>query len=248
MSVNTSCLDLGALGPLSHFDALEKIVSLCDDPSTIVALSCVNHFLNQNVPECLSPEIAFKICSSRLRVINTGAVTMPAFNPFELIKRCHTLAPLVEGDKGLTFLIMCEGLTLRELVTMAAKKGITVDIWFGKILEEIGDIPIMQTYGVLITNNVFKNSRSKRYADQEELCFEIGCEMPTVQEYVALCALTQQMYEECLYGQDPVTYGRSSTHVEGFPLVVGGSVPSQFLVRASRMFFEHHGVGGCQKF
>ena len=248
MSANTSRLDLGALGPLSHFDVLEKIVPLCDEPSAIVALSCVNHFLNQNVPECLSPEIAFKICGSRLRVINTGAVTVPAFNPVELIKGCHTLAPLVEGDAGLTFLIMREGLTLTELVKMAVDKGINVDIWWDKILEEIGDISIGQAYGVLITNNVFKYSRNKSYADQQKLCSEVGCEMPTIQEYVALCAWMQQMYEECLYGQNPWTGGRSSTHVRGFPLAVGASVLSRLGVHSGRFDSACLGAGGRRKF
>jgi hypothetical protein len=231
--------------PLSHPHVLEKILPWCE-LKDIIELSCVSHSLRQGIIEHLSPETAFKICGSRLRIINTGSAEMPAFSPFELIKVCHTLAPLVEGDAGLTFLIMREGLTLRELVKMAAEKGITVDILGDKILEEIGDISIGQTYGVLITNNVFKDSRSKSYADQEKLVRGAGCEMPTVQESVALCFLTQ-ILGICLYGQNPRTYGRTSTHVGGYPLVVGGSAPSRLDVSPEIGFDDEDCGAGCRR-
>ena len=250
---NSSHLGRGALRPvldhpLLQFDVLEKVVPLCDEPSAVVALSCVNHSLNKNVPECLSAETAFKICGSRLRVINTGAVEIPDFSPFKLIKGCHTLASLVEGDEGLTFLIMREGLTLNELVKIAADQGITVNIPWNEMLVCLGNIPIgRQAYGVLITNSVLKNSRNKSEEEREKLCFRVGCEMPTVHEYVALCVFTQLCFKKYLYGQNPLTYGHSSTHFGKTPLVVGGSAaPSRLCIPNS--FFGHDvGAGGRRK-
>jgi hypothetical protein len=237
--------------PLSHFDTLEKIVPWCE-PSTIIALSCVSRSLKQDVSDCLSGEkayeTAFKICGSRLRVIDTGSAKMPAFVPFDLIKGCHTLLPLIEGDAGLTFLIMCEGLTLRELVTIAAKKGIIVSIPEDEMLEGAGDISIGRTYGALITNNVFKNSRNKNYEDQRELNSRARCEMPTVQDYVALCVFTQ-IAGEYLYGCNPLTYGRSSTYTYSgsyLCLVVGGSAPSRLHVDIGYFDDEYLGVGGLR--
>ena len=240
-------LDQTLKDPLSHPHVLEKIVPWCE-LSSINALCRVSKLLNQDVPACLSSETAFKLCGSRLRVINTGAAEMPSFSPFELIKECLSLAPLVEGDAGLTFLIMREGLTLRQLVTMAAEKGITVKIWWDQTLETIGNIPIWQAYGVLITNNVFKNSRNKSYADQETLVRGVGCEMPTVHEYVALCVFTQQCFKECPYGQNPLTFGRSSTYSGGFRLVVGGSAPSRLDVDGGPSDGRSRGAGGRRKF
>jgi predicted NAD-dependent protein-ADP-ribosyltransferase YbiA (DUF1768 family) len=231
--------------PFSSFDVLEKILPWCE-PSAVVALSCVNRPLRQDVLEWLSPEIAFKLCGSRVRIINTGSAEMPPFSPFELIKGCHKLLPLVEGDAGLTFLVMREGLTLRELVNIAADNGITVkgpcvEISINEFLKRLGDIPIRQTYKVLITNNVFKNSGSKSHREQKKLVREVGCEMPTIQEYVALCVFAQMIFKECLYGG---THGRSSTLLEGYPLQIGDFTPSELHIDTSGYDLAWYGAGG----
>jgi hypothetical protein len=248
-----------AANPLSNFDTLEKVVPWCDEPSTIIALSCVCRSLNQDVVECLTPEITFKMCNFRIRIINTGSAAMLSYGLLELIRRCRTvapliekLAPLVEGDAGLTFLIMREGLTLRELVKIAAEKGITVRFAWGDVLEQIGDLPIKQSYGVIITNNVFKGSRQDcwSYSDKKELVSKVGCEMPPVQEYVALCIFTPEMFGECLYGQNPWTYACSSmcvsTKWKEYPVVVGASTPSQIDVLTGTFAPASLGTGGRQ--
>jgi hypothetical protein len=242
--------------PLTHLDVLEKIIPWCE-PRDIIALSCVSASLRQDVPDCvssslrqyvakcLSAETAFKIYGSRLRVINTGSSEIPPFNAFELIKACHKLFPLIEDDAGLTLLIMRKDLTLRELVKIAADKGITVDITGDRILNDIGDISTGQAYGVLITNNVFKNSRYLHYATLNKLVCGMGCQMPTVHEYVALCVFTQQCFKECLYGQG--TFGRSSTEVRYCHLAVGGFESSRLHVNDYCLISELDGVGGRRK-
>jgi hypothetical protein len=263
MSLDTSLSRLSmndvTANPLSHFDTLEKVVPWCDAPRTIMALSCVSRSLNQDVVDCLTPEITFKICNFRVRIINTGSAAMLSYSLLELIRRCRTvapliekLAPLVEGDAGLTFLIMREGLTLRELIKIAADKGITVNINWDEILEQIGDLPIKQSYGVIITNNVFKKSREENwsYSDKKELVSKVGCEMPPVQEYVALCIFTQEMFGECLYGQNPWTYACSSTCIstewKEYPVVVGACTPSQLSVLTGNFAHATLGAGGRQ--
>jgi hypothetical protein len=239
-----------AANPFSHPDTLEKIVPWCD-LRTVGALFCVSHSLRQDVGGCLPPEITFKLCGDRLRVIDTGAAKTPLLNPLELIEKCRRLAPFVKGDAGLTYLIMRKGLTLRQLVTIAKEKGMTVAVW-DQHLEALGDISIGEDDGVLITNNVFKKSRKISRADQEALVHGLGCEIPSVQEYVALCVFTQQMFGKCLYaGKFFKEFACSSTPVlfgTRF-LVVGACSCPHFDLQVSDVMrnIESSGVGGCSR-
>jgi hypothetical protein len=229
----------------SNFHILEEIVP-CLDPRATIALSCASRSFNHYVPECISPEIAFKICGPRVRVINPGSVEIPSFCPFNLVKGCHTLASLVEGkrDAPLTFLIMPKGLTLRKIVTIAAENGIPVNIRWSQILREIGDISIEEAYVILMTNNVFEKSRNDW--NHERFCSALRCKMPSALEYVVLCVFTELMFGESLYGRDPLTYGRSSTCVRGYPVLVGGSSPTARLRVGTGGFCNrwYYGVGG----
>jgi hypothetical protein len=143
---------------------------------------------------------------------------------------------------------MRKGLTLNQLVAIAAKAGMDVKIHWNKIVKELGDVPVEQTYVILITNSVFNESRRKSYDQQKELVGAHGCEMPTVQEYVALCVFTNKVFQKCLYGQNPLTYGRTSTQVEGDPLIFGGSAPARLCVHNFVFVHESVGAGGQRKF
>jgi hypothetical protein len=109
-------------------------------------------------------------------------------------------------------------------------------------------IPVEQTYRILVTNTVFMGSRNKNYKSQERIVEGHGCVMPIVQEYVALCVFTSKIFKKCLYGQNPLTSGRSSTHLQGFPLVVGGSAPARLCVSPYYFDSKNDGAGGRRKF
>jgi len=92
------------------------------------------------------------------------------------------------------------------------------------ILTELGEDAVEESYVVLITNNVFINSRSKFYLEQCELVRdEHQCQLPTALEYMGLIVLTRKIYNQSLYWRDPWSGGRSSTVFKEFPLLVGGS-------------------------
>ena len=134
------------------------------------------------------------------------------------------------------------------MVVIAREKGITVSVPWEQILQEHGNISVEQTYRILITNSVFKESRRTPFAQQQKLVDRHGCVIPTVQEYLALCVFTNKVFQKCLYragnGQTPWTYGRSSTHVENYPLIVGGSAPARVDVHDDSFDAEDCGVGG----
>jgi hypothetical protein len=120
----------------------------------------------------------------------------------------------------------------------------------GGIPTELGEDAVEETYVVLITNNVFKNSRFKTYSQQCELVRDKHqCELPTALEYIGLIVVTRKIYNQCLYGRDPWTYGRSSTVFWGFPLVVGGYAPGLFSVGTRYGYGgEDIGAGARRKF
>jgi hypothetical protein len=236
-------------------DNIKEIFFHCQsngDWESIGALACVNKYYR----ECATKyweQFELKLFCPELRILDAEAqgVTVsdkPQINKLAILKCFHKLAPHVENNEGLTLLTMRKGLTLNQLVAIAAKAGMTVEIFWDKIVQELGDVPVEQTYVILITNSVFKESRNKSYALQKDLVGEHGCEMPTVQEYVALCVFTNIFFQKCLYGQNPWTYGRTSTQFEGFPLIVGGSAPARLSVYNSDFGYEHCGAGGQRKF
>jgi hypothetical protein len=161
------------------------------------------------------------------------------------------MAPNVEGDAGVTYFdfTLPEDLTLRQIVEIAKAQGITVEIYWDKILPAIGDVAIKQVFPCMLANNVFKDSRNKNYDDQCVRVRRHGCELPTVEQYIIHIVLINKIYNQCLFGQNPLTYGRSSTSVKDFPLVVGDSAPG----RLSVSFFlgcdlERIGAGSRRKF
>jgi hypothetical protein len=235
-------LKMSASSLLYAFDALEKIVPWLDSRAT-TALSCVNLFLNQNVPQCLSLQTVFKICD--LPCINTG-VANPRVSPSNLIRlvgRCQTLDPLVDGNRGLSFLIMRKGITLNEIL---ANKEIVVEMGDPAILQELGDIAEEEDCAMLMTNNVLKNSRGKACIDQEEDVRKIGCDLPRVQDYGAVYSLaTPQICGKRPYENEPWTGGRTSTRVTSwrYPLMVGGSSPSKLEITCCQYMFVGCGAG-----
>jgi hypothetical protein len=124
-----------------------------------------------------------------------------------------------------------------------------IDIFLDSMLTEFGEDAVEETYVVLITNNVFKNSRSKTCPQHRELVRdEHQCELPTALEYIGLIVLTRKIYNKGLYRNNPSTYGRSSTLFRGYPLIVGGSAPTRLSVRHSPgIDRERNGAGARRK-
>ena len=245
------------INPSLPTEILCEIIPHCDLQTT-GRLACVNKYFNACVKaymERLDPTDLTRLCP-KLTILDAKAqgITVddePQVNKLQVLKWCKELAPHVENNEGLTLLTMPKGLTLNQLAAIATAKGITVDVW-DELLQEHGNVPVEQTYVIVITDSVFRISRSKIYAQQQELVARHRCVMPTVQEYVAHCVFTNIVYQKCIYRQDDEqtlwTYGRSSTHVQGFPLAVGCSGPARVDFDLSLGFGAGvFGVGGQRK-
>jgi predicted NAD-dependent protein-ADP-ribosyltransferase YbiA (DUF1768 family) len=224
------------------------------DLTTLSAVSCVNKHWNTCSTNLWSGVDLKQLCPE-LTILDAEAQGVkcedePKISKPLLLKWVREICPHVEGNAGVTQLTMTKGTTLNQLIEIAKGEGMDVEVLWDRIIPELGHVPVEQTYGILITNSVFMNSRAKTFDLQKPLVEGHGCVMPTVQEYVALCVYTNKVFKKCLYGQNPWAYGRTSTHVENSPLVVGGSVPAHLSIRSSRYDVfgrEDYGAGGQRK-
>ena len=235
-------------------DIISEIFGYClsgSDVTSVAKLSLTNVHFYKHIMHLVNQLDLKKICPE-LRILDAQTLGLtagdePSMKKLALIKSFKEMAFQVEDNAGLTLLTMTKGLTLNQLVVIAEKARIKVSVP-DEISIELGDVPVEHTYRIVITNNVFINSRVKSYDKQQELVLEIGCEMPTVQEYVALCIFTKVIFNICLYGRTPLTYGRSSTHVWGYPLVVVGRTPARLDLNAHHpVGHEDCGAGGRRK-
>ena len=213
--------------------------------------SSIGNFIENLNLKQLCPQMTIlnaKVISETLKIeINDE----PRISPLAILKSYESMAPHVEADAGVTLLTLWKGLNLNQMIEIAAKEGMKVRIWNDQILIEQGTASIQQTCIIMIANNVFKDTRDKRYAAQKDLIeTKHGFELPAMLDSVTLCVLTRIKTKGaiCLFGQNPLTYGRTSTHVEGHPLSVGGSAPARLLVSDGIVDGEIFGAGARRKF
>jgi hypothetical protein len=232
--------------PLEIMDVADKVFIKCltyRDVRGIQALGCTSKLISKNIhslkeEKCLVDTIYLQENFPDVRILDTNI--LPGLQVYEkfpismftLVKGQQELNPHVEGDAGTSLLIMRKGTTLNKMVEYAGsgqteEEKMEIDFYPRDIPTKLGVDAVDETYVVLITNNVFKNSRNKAYSLQCELVrCEHQCELPTAREHIGLIVVTRKIYNQCLYGEMPLTYGRSSTVFKGLPLVVGGSAPA----------------------
>jgi hypothetical protein len=254
--------------PLEIMDVADKIFIKCltnEDIRGIQALGCTSKPISKNIhflkeDKRLVDTKYLQETFPDLRILDTNILPdlqvyeKFSISMFTLVKGQQDLNPHVESNEGTSLLIMRKGTTLNKMVDYAEsgqteEEKMAIDFFPDDIPTELGEDAVDETYVVLITNNVFKNSRYKTYS--QHCAFvrdEHQCELPTALEYIGLIVVTRKIYNQCLYGQDPWTYGRSSTMFQGFPLVVGGSAPGRLRVISSGYDSEGRGAGSRRKF
>jgi hypothetical protein len=267
-NINTQVLKEESEHPLEIIDVADKIFIKCltyRDVRGIQALACTSKPISKNIhflkeEKCLVDTKYLQETFPDLRILDTNI--LPDLQVYEkfpisiftLVKGQQDINPHVEEDAGTSILIMRKGATLNKMVDYAAsgqtkEEKMEIDFFPDDIPTEIGEDAVEETYVVLITNNVFKNSRSKTPSQHCELVRdEHQCELPTALEHIGLIVLTRKIYNQCLYGTNPWTFGRSSTVFYGFPLVVGGSAPACLRIIRSGYDGEDSGAGGQRKF
>ncbi len=255
---------------LSIFDVTERVFKqllIQRDLSAVEVLGIVNKAIHENIIS-LKQQMSFvdttylQNCFSDVRVLDTNILpSLQVYekfriNEFLLVKGIKDLTSHIEGDAGVSILVMRVGTTLNELVEYAGSRTteeekMEIHFYPKEILTELGDDAVEETYVVLITNNVFEDSRDKDDTRQWLLLAnKYRCELPTALEYIGLIVLTRKIFNRYLYGQEPLTYGRSSTHFGKYPLVIGGSALAGLHVSSVNddYGFNFRGAGGCRKF
>ncbi|MCC5832160.1 MAG: F-box protein [Chlamydiales bacterium] len=181
---------------------------------------------------------------------NLDVVDAPPLDKFQaipILKRSLYSLP-IEGNAGITLLTIPKGLTFNKLVKLAGlpKVGNRPEfryIWHS-ISSEIGDIEVDKTYRIVITNNVFKESRNLSVKAHKALLSKIGCEMPKIVEATVLLVVTFMSSGERLYSDNPCTYTRCSEQIDGYQLVVGGFSLDGIDVNFDYFDDVNSGVGG----
>ena len=203
-------------------------ISMCD-VRTITAFHCTNKYWNQIAigyfAGCDLKQICPELTIMDAKTQKRDCADEPKIDKFKIFKAVKRVAPHVEDNAGVTLLTLIKGDTLNKLIEIAAQEGMQVLVPWNAIIEELGDVPVEETSIILITNSVFMGTREENYNSQNTLVEGHGCQMPMGREHVALCVFAKKIFQKCLYGkngQNLPTYGRSSTHVQGIPLVVGG--------------------------
>ncbi len=257
-ALNERCILImtGIPGDITHQIFLQCFSNT--DITGIQALACTNKHFYKNITMIIEKLDLAQLCPL-LQIVSAeeaqkyGFTAQPApiFPKLKLIKAYQEMAPHVEDNAGLTYFdfTLPEDLTLRQIVEIAKGQGIGVDIQRDKILQDIGDVAIKQAFPCTLANNVFKESRKKTYDEQCVLVGGHGCELPTVEQYIIQIVLISKISNQslCLFGENSSTYGRSSTHVEGLPLIVGCSTPAFFSVFNIESVNRCFGAGGQRK-
>ncbi len=247
-------------------DIISEIVkySLLNNVTGIQALACANKHFYTNITAIVGKLDLKQLCPL-LQTVSAeegktyGFPAQPAsiFPKLKLIKAYQEMAPHVEGNvQGnpvLTYFdfTLPEDLTFGKIVEIAEDQKIGVSISWDQILPTIGGLAIQQAFPCMLANNVFIDSRCKGYEDQCVLVRGHGCGLPTVEQYIIQIVLISKISNQslCLFGKNPLTYGRSLTHVQGFPLVVGESDLARLNVYSDFGCSDKDvGAGGLRKF
>ena len=183
------------------------------------------------------------------------------FNPvsaFKALKDIHRLQ--VEGDAGYTIITMPQGMTINKLKSIIARlaaegkfqaaegqKDPGFRYFWNRISEELGDMPVNESYTFVISNSVLSESRYKSYGVQRDRVMAAGCELPQLLEAMTLLFLTYMASGVRLCGEVPWTFMRCLERIGSTPLAIG-AFSSAGLIVHDTFDGPSDGAGGVRKF
>lgn len=225
------------------------------DFTSFMSLACTNVHCYKSMQELVNGNDIKQLCPQQLTIIDAQAqgrkvddepcIKTPR-DKLRLFKCIEDLAPYVENHAGLTLLTMVKDLTLNQLAEIAKDAGITIRVYSSIIDPKVYNDPIEETYRIVISNGPLTETRSKSYDDQEECVLLDGFDgLPTCQEYVALSIYQNILYGTCLFGKNPETHGRSCTHVQGEPLIVGDADQRSLAIHDASFSTRSFGAAGA---
>ena len=108
-----------------------------------------------------------------------------------LLVKSIKMASQVENTAGFTQLIIPKGLTFDKLTAIALEPKIGNPTGYVKECKSIPEqLPVEQTYEIMISRSVIKETRNKTYDRQEEVINRIGFDVPRLIEVTSLIFLT----------------------------------------------------------
>jgi hypothetical protein len=184
----------------------------------------------------------------------TGAPTYQTKAAFKAdVVFLRRLFPLVEGNAGITDIILPKRLNLKNFIESIkapkTDKPVLLRYIWSPLLEAIGDKTLDQTVRFFITNNVLNHSRNKSLSEQILLASATGCTLTGTLATTALLSLTFMETGERLCSDEPGTYMRNADQVGENPLAVGGHSPEGFKILTDRSFnYQVSGAGAQREF
>lgn len=148
----------------------------------------------------------------------------PSFDE-KTIAASHMLVLIPEKINGIPLTLN----SLRELVK-TPMEGYKTDFSYisTRIIDELGNKSIENSYWVLMTRNLLEESKGKSYEVQNAMIFDLICKakasyrVPKVLE-AAICIFTKYVSTgKLLFSSDPLTYTRCQEKYEPFQAAIGG--------------------------
>lgn len=193
-----------------------------------------------------------------LKIVSKGFSFEDGIGKLGLVQGYLNLVKRVERDEGLTYYIMPEGMTRTKQQALANRLKIKVSM-----SKEVGydgheDDAISNSYALLITNGILKNTLQKEYRTlYSDVVNTNHCAMPTSQEILFLCILTKHIFCRTLYPLQASSTTEREMH-EDNSLIIGtsddegielSSYDPQYVSRNNREFLAYErkdtGAGGC---
>jgi hypothetical protein len=126
----------------------------------------------------------------------------------------------IKNEAGVTLLTIPKGLSLQKLKTLAGQWRETSFYPIAyDLLNHIGEIEVLQSYRIAITNAILSDSLNRSRDQQLEFVHERNCEVPKALEVATLLFVSFHAFQKRLYRN---TYTLCSDEVNGLNTFVGG--------------------------
>ncbi|MBS0621321.1 MAG: hypothetical protein JSS61_07710 [Verrucomicrobia bacterium] len=132
------------------------------------------------------------------------------------------LARNVEGDRGVSIVVIPGGLSFAKLLTIAKKMSVRALFINDTVKPAISEIETERPYIALISNSVLNGSRRKTILELKALVQEKGYEVPLSIELLTLMVFHYKIHSKRLFSDAPWTCSLTSDRVGKRVVTVGG--------------------------
>jgi hypothetical protein len=199
----------------------------------ILAMTCKHLYQKIIGPKGFVEQFSLEQLCPRLTILDLdqkNVLKSAKYNKLQILNACDKLlSQEILGNQGLTLIYMPQGgLTLVNLLNQATKEKVVMEVGRGKMkdFEGIGYFDSSQKppYLVLIMNGLFSESFDNTgLGNYEALCAlvkEIGCELPRLEELLALHIFSPKLAQ--MMGKEVNIFWRcSNTFSQGEEVIWG---------------------------